>query len=215
MRYCFEALPPELCQQIFEFFTLQELLRSRLVSKLCLAHARLKIEHHASRAFFRSDRLKAVSLQELTGYIKAVRYMVAYLSQDPQILLRGPLKEALRWKDAAVVDILGTFEQLRHPIPERDYGIIHCMAVERFKVVDRDHHFIHGARSLPSESLLTNALGVFFQFVEMIKTDSCLTEKMYHNVQATLSMASAIPPQKSYRAGMLQRLRVFDNALKA
>jgi hypothetical protein len=216
-KYCFQALPIELCQEIFEYFTLQELFRARLVSRQFLEQARLKIEHHASRALFSADRIKDTPLKELTGYIEAVRYLVIYLSQDPRKLRAGLLKEVLCWKDPSrtVVNIMATLQQFQVPMPERDYRLILKMANERFTVVDRDHLFIHGARSLSRESGLTLALGVFFQFVETVKMDTCLSEKACECLQASQYVVASLPSDKSYRSGMLQRLTDYTGRVKA
>ncbi len=213
----FDDLLPELHQKIFEFLTLQELVRATFVSRKFKIQARMKIEHHASRLFFSPDKREKTSLRDLCLYIQAVQYMIIYLSQNPQKLAHGFLQEALCWNDPkkTSVDIRRTLQQLQFPFPERDCRMIYRMASERYKSVDCDHRFIHGARSLPRESRLTIAIGIFFQFVETIKVDTCLTEKICQDLQNGWNLAISISTQKVYRQGMMERLMLYRSQFKA
>lgn len=89
------------------------------------------------------------------------------------------------------------------------------MTSERYNSVDCDHGFIHGARSVPRESRLTIAVGVFFQFVETVKIDTCLTEKLCQDLQNGWNLAITISAKKVYREGMLQRLMLYRDQFKA
>jgi hypothetical protein len=65
------------------------------------------------------------------------------------------------------------------------------------------------------DSKLTIAVGVFFQFVEMVKMDACLTEQMSQSLQDSLNLAIAIPLQKIYREGVIRRLTLYYDPFKA
>jgi len=211
----FDALSEEMYQKILDYLSLQELVRATLVSRQFNFQAGLKIRHHACRLFFSRD--KEASLRDLCKYIRAAQCMIAYLSQDPQKLPQGLLREALCWNDSkkTSIDAMKTLQQLQLPFPERDCRIIYWMASERYNCVDCDHQFIHGARSVPRASRLTVAIGIFFQFVETVKIDTCLTEKMCRCLQDGWSLTAAISCQKMYRDGMLQRLMLYGGQFKA
>lgn len=213
----FDALPPELHQKVFEYLSLKELIGAIEVCRQFKTQVRQKIEHHASRLFFSPDKREETSLRDLCLYIQAVQYMIIYLSQNPQKLAHGFLQEALCWNDPkkTSVDVRRTLQQLQFPFPERDCRMIYRMASERYKSVDCDHRFIHGARSLPRESRLTIAIGIFFQFVETIKVDTCLTEKICQDLQNGWNLAISISTQKVYRQGMVERLMLYRGQFKA